>query len=383
MKNTKKIRILHIASFSGNIGDFANHQGFYKKLKKQISADITQLEIRKFYKNRQEMEFNNDFIKLVNNYDLLILGGGGFFDLKWDYSLTGTTINFTKQAINKIKIPVLINAMGYHEYGIVKRKNIKKFKVFLETISNNKNWLISVRNDGSLERINKRYKKHSKTVFEVPDNGFYFIPAKHKRMFLEESKTTWLGFNITNELFNLSFNKNLELKQFNSIMGKYIDKLLSDNIKIKIILFPHTYQDISTISLLLNEIKDKYKRERVVVAPLLIGQKSIEQVFDLYRICSCVVGMRFHTNVCCIAMNIPTIGLAGHEQILSLYKKLGISNRCVKVEGVNFTKELQKKLKNSLKNTVQIKSKYRQINLQLKKKGNEYFKKIKIFLEKT
>jgi len=224
----KKIKVLHVASFRGNIGDYANHQGFYKKFKKITPADFTQLEIRKFYKNRDEMRFDESFVELVNKYDLLILGGGGFFDLKWDYSNTGTTINLSKKIIESIKIPVLVNAMGYHEYGEVKDENVKKFKNFLEIITKRNNWLVTVRNDGSYERLYKRYGNLVKNITKVFDNGFYYLPKEFSKWKLKEENTTWIGMNVTNELFDTKFNNGITAEKLNELMSIFINKVLKD-----------------------------------------------------------------------------------------------------------------------------------------------------------
>ena len=47
----KKLKTLHLASFEGNIGDNANHNGFYKHLQqnKLFTFNIDKLEIREFY----------------------------------------------------------------------------------------------------------------------------------------------------------------------------------------------------------------------------------------------------------------------------------------------------------------------------------------------
>lgn len=380
MNNNKKIRIFHIASFFGNIGDYANHQGFYNKFNFCAQADFSQLEIRKFYKNRAEIKFDDKFIELVNSYDLLVLGGGGFFDLNWDYSRTGTTIDFSEKMIQNIKIPVLVNAMGYHEFGIPKQENIDKFKNFLKIVNKNKNWFISVRNDGTLNRMQQRYGHLTDNILHVPDNGFFFKPLECGQLRLADKDTTWIGLNITNDLFHKIFNRNVDAVIFNELIAGFVNKILAENDKYKIIFFPHTHKDIEIISLIMNKLEDRYNRERIVVAPFLIGEKIIDQVFDLYRICSCVVGMRFHSNVCCLGMNIPTLGLAGHEQISALYDELGLSSRCVKVDNEMFAEELFDKLIISLNNIKQIKEDYKKINFSLNEQADLYYQKLADFI---
>jgi polysaccharide pyruvyl transferase WcaK-like protein len=377
-----KIKVLHLASFLGNIGDFANHQGFYKKFQEHIPAEFTQLEIRKFYKNRSEMKFDDSFLELIHTHDLLVLGGGGFFDLKWDYSSTGTTIDLSEKFIQDIKIPVLVNGMGYHEYEEVKEENVAKFKNFLKIITDNKNWFISVRNDGSFGRMKARYGSLVDKVLKVPDHGFFFSPKEYSRFGLEDKNTVWIGLNLTNDLFNECFNKGLGTEEFNQLMGKFINRILQENSRYKIILFPHAHQDISTTAAVIGAVEDKYKRERIVVAPLITVEASIEQVFDLYRICSLIIGMRFHTNVCSIAMNIPTIGLAGHEQISALYNELGIQERCIKLDTTQFIDRLEALLKDGLPASDQVKKAYQKVNLLLDKEVENYYKKLDEWMKK-
>ena len=78
------MKILHVASFKGNIGDNASHMGFYKILKLHlIDFKVKKIEIRKFYKNYKKsdaLSFDDKFVESINNYDLCIIGGGGFLD---------------------------------------------------------------------------------------------------------------------------------------------------------------------------------------------------------------------------------------------------------------------------------------------------------------
>lgn len=376
----KTIKVIHLASFFGNIGDCANHQGFYSKLKKLMSVEINQIEIRKYYKNRNELNFDNSFVDLVNQHDLLILGGGGFFDLKWGYSQTGTTLDFSDEIIEQIKVPVLVNAMGYHEYGVVDKVNVTNFRNFLKNVVNNKKWMVTVRNDGSLDRLKKRYGSLVRTVKSVPDSGFVYNPQMSDKCGFDTNSTKWIGINITNELFSKQFNKDISVDGFNSQISTLIGNLLDSHKGYKIMLFPHAYNDLTTITSVLENVDDKYKRESIAVAPLFAGGKTVDVIFDLYRLCECVVAMRFHGNVCPIGMGIPTIGLAGHEQIMSLYKEIGILDRCVVVDNINFKDELIQKIDLSLKNKKQIQNKYKILCDNINRESDTYFANISNFL---
>ena len=119
-----------------------------------------------------------------------------FFDARWEDSSTGTILDFSEDFIDEIKIPVVVNAMRYNEF-FVKTNDIilKKFQNFINKISSNNNWLITVRNDGSLKRLKYRYKKIEK-VIKVPDNAFFTSLSLHSKFLRKRSsRNHWIVHN--------------------------------------------------------------------------------------------------------------------------------------------------------------------------------------------
>lgn len=102
---------MHIASFSGNIGDVINHNGFYTACNIKLD-DVVQLEMRRFYRNANDLAFDDELAAYINTFDRLIIGGGAYFDIRYAESATGTTLDMKNDFIAKINIPVLVNAMG-------------------------------------------------------------------------------------------------------------------------------------------------------------------------------------------------------------------------------------------------------------------------------
>lgn len=380
-KENNKLRVLHVASFRGNIGDHANHQAFYTYFTKHIPAEFTQIEMRKFYRNRNELKFDSEFVKTVNSYDLLVLGGGAFFDLAWDYSQTGTTLDISEDVIDQITVPVLVNAMGYHEFGSVEDANVEKFKKFLTHVKQKDNWFLSLRNDGSADRVMHRYGDVGKDMRRVPDHGFYFVPEKYNQLLLDRTDTQWIGCNVTNDLFTEEFNKGMTTDAFNEQMGQFVNTFLSET-EHNIVFFLHAHQDVETIGKVMPFIEDKYKRERIVVSPLLSDKQQLEQVFDMYRACAVMVGMRFHANVCAIAQTIPTIGLAGHEQISALYDELDMPERCIKVDSADWSTKLRSTLQETLSSGDAIRETYRGLVDQLSAQGDAFIVDVKAWLQK-
>jgi polysaccharide pyruvyl transferase WcaK-like protein len=278
--------------------------------------------------------------------------------------------------IKKINIPVLVNAMGYHEYEETTEEHVGKFRKFLEIISKQNNWFISVRNDGSHERMKERYSELMDKIITVPDAGFFFNPSVCDRLGLSDTNTTWIGMNITNELFNETFNKGITSKDFNASIAGFIDTFLKEKPECNIILFPHANHDIPVISEVLGMVTDVYKRERIVLAPLVVSGKSVEYMYDLYRLCACIIGMRFHSNVCAIAMNVPSIGLAGHEQVVGLYNELGLPERCLNVDTSQFGKNLFALLEQTLDESAEVKKEYAVVVDRLNNESDMYIREL-------
>ena len=88
------MRILHLASFTGNIGDNLNHSGLYRSLEKELGVknfSIQEEEIREYFWKKKQ--FDQGIIKKFNFFDLIIVGGGNFFELWVENSRTGTSID--------------------------------------------------------------------------------------------------------------------------------------------------------------------------------------------------------------------------------------------------------------------------------------------------
>ena len=86
---------------------------------------------------------------------------------------------------------------------------------------------------------------------------------------------------------------------------------------------------------------DKIRRENVAVAPYLVGEKGSDYIFNIYKQCDLVLGMRFHANVCSFASKTNVIGLVNYRQIEMLYNELDLENDMVDVR----FKGVQRKVK--------------------------------------
>jgi len=91
----------------------------------------------------------------------------------------------------------------------------------------------------------------------------------------------------------------------------------------------------------MNKIKGEYRRKMITIG--MLDCNSINAINHLrynYKICDCVIGMRFHSCIMGLNCRIPTIALAGHEQIKGLFEELSLDHYIVLVDNIHFGERL-------------------------------------------
>ena len=326
----KKLKVLHLASFIGNIGDNANHKGVRRMFKRYLKYEMfyEEIEIRDYYISWGKRFFNKDFIELVNKYDLLIIGGGNFFDLYIDKSVTGTTLNISNDILEKIKTPILFFGLGCDPYKGASEEILNKFRNFLKTLIKLGRSFISVRNDGSIKNI-KEYvgENFLDYIHHVPDGGFFTEIKDFNHPEVPENKNI-IAVNVAGDMTDIRFEldaigKDISYTKFIKELAYTLNQLLEEDNNIDIVFVPHIFRDLKAISEVLENLKDEYRRKRITVAPYLSGNKGHDYIFDIYKKANLTVGMRFHTNVCSIGFNTPTIGFSTkHLKVRDLYEEV-------------------------------------------------------------
>lgn len=342
----KILNVLHIASFIGNIGDNANHKGSKILRDKFLDYEfnITQKEIRGFYWN--EWSFNsNEFINEANSYDLLMIGGGNYFELWVENSKTGTSIDLDLKFLSKIDTPILFYSLGCDLGQGVPKANIQKFKLFMDYLTkNNKKYFVSVRNDGALANIEQIYgDRYKNKISKIPDGGFFTMVNNYNH-FEIESKMTNILINLAGDMPEVRFPNKEWAINYNTFIinfAKFIEELsLEYNNKINFIFAPHIFRDLKTAYDIINNLNDKLRRTNIKVAPYLVSDNGHDYIFSLYNQSDLILGMRFHSNVCSYALEKNIIGLVNYIQIKNLYTDIN-SNEYVEVNKKDFKKKLK------------------------------------------
>ena len=353
------MKILHLASFTGNIGDNANHLGFRPWFERMISRQVSwsDLEIREFY--WKQRRFDQSFADYANTFDLVVIGGGNYFELWVDGSHTGTSLDIPLEIFSQITVPIFFNALGCDEGQGVTANTVTRFNEFMTRLMESRQYLVTVRNDGATATIQKHCPPAiAEKVFTIPDGGFFFLPERHGCSTFKTGGML-VGINLACDMPGVRFRNFGESDghdRFCDEFGGMINVLADQREDLEFILFPHIHSDLKIVSDVFARLNDRLRRTRVKVAPYLMGAEGARYVFGLYRCCDLILGMRFHANVCPLGMGIPTVGMCNYPQIKHLYHEIGMSDGYVDVAVPGFSADLQRRLVDAREGMESLKS---------------------------
>ena len=343
------MKIIHIASFNGNIGDNVSHAGLSNILDNFFTkAKISKLEMRRTYRNytgKNPINFNSSFIKYINKFDLIIFGGGGYFDFSNNKSKTSTYYDIDIKLISLIKKPTIFSSIGAYPFGKINKNNIKKFKQFINAINENKKIEILLRNDGS-DKIIKSYlgPEYLKKTETVLDSGFFFKRDISKSYIKFSKKYVVINITYDQSLIYGSNNLNNKSKSiFLEQISKTIEYLIN-KYNYNIVLMPHIASDLFMITKLFNFLSHSTLRSFVSIAPCVQGDEGARLNFDIYYNSEIVLASRLHANIGSMVMKKNLIGITSLDRIKYLHDSM-LSDSYVKPDKnlfINIKKLLKK-----------------------------------------
>lgn len=328
------MKILHVASFRGNIGDNANHAGFRPWFETLAGTPVTwtEFEIRDVY--RKTRAFDDTFAAQANDSDLVVIGGGNYFELWVKDSPTGTSISIPDHVLASIKTPIFINALGVDDAQGYTNETLDRFRKFLGHLLASPQYLVSVRNDGAMDSLKRHVPELPlERVLHLPDGGFFSSYRAAARQ-----GTPRIGINLAGDMLDQRFpgGELLTYQGFLAELAEALAALWREQPGLHLTLFPHIFRDMAVCADLLALLPDELRRGQVRVAAYDSGPAAAEEAFGEYLACDLVLAMRFHSNVVPIAHGVPTLGLYCYEQVKRLYDELESPASVVKVNAPGF-----------------------------------------------
>lgn len=184
----KKLKVLQLASFTGNIGDNANITGMRKLLERNLNfkLEFANIEIREFF--WKERFYDQEFADYVNDFDLFIFGGGNFFQLWVDHSCNNTSVDIDIPILEKIKTPTVFYSLGMDPGMGTSEEGLAKFKCWLDYLIAEDRFFLSLRNHGA-HKVARKYlgEEYAKHFHYAPDGGFFTDVVDQKHIELPEN----------------------------------------------------------------------------------------------------------------------------------------------------------------------------------------------------
>lgn len=318
------MRVLHLGSFQGNIGDGASHAGFRACFSAAAGKAVKYInfEIRETYWG--EKTFDLDFVEASNSSDLVVVGGGNFFELSIQKSRTGATFDVPPEVLKRIKVPIIFNSLGCDPYKGYTVDTISRFRRFLDYALSSSRVMVSVRNDGSLANVSRLFgDKYANRMFSVADCGFFSPPNSTL------ISQPIIAVNVAGDMLNLRFPESLDdgVKPLDQEMAMFelaqgLVSLTSDHPELQVVFVPHVFSDLEAISMVLRRLPDKLVRKRVKVASYQSELGGFQSALDIYQSSQVVIAMRFHATVCPLGFGRPVVCLTTYPKMFDLLKEI-------------------------------------------------------------
>lgn len=320
----KKPSILHVGFHSSNnAGDIV----LFKSIERYFHDKFGAHSYSRFNLHKT---ITKDNVKLLNNHDLIVIGGGGLFlkDTN-ENSTSGWQWPCSIEMLHKIKTSIALYAIGYNKFrGHDDFDNVfyDNLKVLTDKVS-----FFGVRNKGSIKKIKASLENHSSKVIYQP--CITTILSKFEKTHAP-SKIKNIGVNIAFDRRHLRF-KGKE----HDIMTKIASALLSlEKSGYRIRILNHVNTD-AQFNLWLKGLNGSFEN-------LNVYGKSYSRVLSAYEDLDLVIGMRGHAQMIPYGLSIPIISLISHNKLQYFLDDIGEPHWGIEVHDEN----LENKIVNMITN---------------------------------
>lgn len=337
------MRILHIASFEGNIGDCVSHEGLFTILEKFIPKfEISNLEIRKFYQNAifSRECFDKSFIDLVNSYDLTIIGGGGYMECSHDGSKTGTTFDIDVDLLMHLEKPVLFSSIGCFPVQEINEENRAKFCQFLRAINNNQYTELFVRNDGSKDFIIECDPTISAAFPVILDNGYFCANTFKSDCSLR--KKPYIAINLGYDQIDRQIVNSDRYSDWDGFARSFAMQLIeisSFNADLEFVLVPHTPQDLFGYTKLMTELPDDFIRYKFRISELAISHERLNYLKQIYANSLLSVCSRLHSHILSVVLECQVLSFGPNGRVKNLISNPNLALPELRLDQTNLFSE--------------------------------------------
>lgn len=344
---------------SANVGNFALKSGAEYLLSKYLNFNIDWTYEHWDDYSFLQKKFDNDFVKLINSKDALLVSGAVAFNGRSYYSNTGNRFDMPIPLLKKIKKPIIFFGLSYRVWSNKNYKHLDKLNEFLEFIKYSPNIILALRNDGTYEWMSNLLNSNLEFVKVIPDPGI-FVQSKieNNNRFVKTNKLNIIiSLNDEDRKFRFKpFAKRENLiKSFASIIDTIVKKYDAN-----IILVPHYFDDYKAIGELIEFVKP-YIGHRNITATGLGGIDDGHFFYGLYKKVDLSISMRVHSLSPCIGMGVPLIAVSTQNRISNFMKRIGLETQCEDAFDKDFVINMLNKIDFVINNSENIKIKQKKV----------------------
>lgn len=256
-------------------------------------------------------------------FDLIIMGGGNFWEM-WDSSSrNGTSLNVSYEELRREGIPVFFNALGAEVERGVSPQARTVFLAELEKYKDDPQFFVSVRNDGSISNL-RNLGVDTTSITILPDHAFFLST---------ELKTDKSNGNVPRVLLNLAKDMN-EVRYSGSLdypsFVKKLSEVLADiysQAEFELMFFAQIPSDIEVGNDVFRSLPDAMIRENgSMVYPNYTNNLQVD-FLNFFNQADLVVAQRFHSNIMALASEADLIGISNHSKVNGLHVEAETQNR--------------------------------------------------------
>lgn len=313
-KTKSPVRLLHVAAFGGNLGDKLNHNSFYHWFESHFAGREliwTRIDLRQVWRGDRDLE---KAIRQVHpKPDVIVIGGGNFWET-WDKSSeSGTSINMTADRFVDLGIPVFFNSLGAEIARGISPNAREIFSKDLQVFTSSEQFFTTIRNDGSRDNL-RQLRFDSSDLLTLPDHGFFpVINSKRK----ERDDCYNVVLNIAQDMEEIRYRGFPSKKLFVSGLAEVLVRIAS-NRETRFQIVAHVPSDIEIGSQLISLLPESLQRESVSISFNNSPNPSDLSFVQPYLDADLVIAQRFHSTILGLLYSENVISISNHPQLVDM-----------------------------------------------------------------
>jgi len=329
---------------SSNIGNGALLEGTLRVLREDFPSKIFSRVLPWDEYSFQRKDFDEDFIADINEKsDLLLVIGAVTFNGRPYYTRGGMRFDLDPEQMAGIKKPVVFYGLSYRFWGGTEYGHLDKLKAAIDYIDGREDFLLALRDDGSMEWLTKMVGFPLTSAVTIPDPAM-FVPHGSEHAAKSDQKQVFISLN--NEDAATRFREPDSLALLLDAIASAITHVV-EKWNAQVTIVNHYFDDLELVNPLLNRLAPWIAHMHVEsVGPAHI--RDTEGFYSHYERADVVISMRVHSMTPAVGMGIPCIILESQDRISSFSKKLGLQDMTIGI----YDQELPSKLLTLLDNTL-------------------------------